>query len=50
MTKQYDPWNMLGLERPSKHCKDKKERIIIYDHTGYTRWECDCGHINGWEK
>jgi len=46
----YDPWNLLGLLRPSEHCKGKKERIVAYDHTGYAIWKCDCGKETGWQK
>jgi len=48
--KGYDPCNLLGLERKSEHCEGKKERIEIYDHTGYTRWRCDCGHLSNWKN
>ena len=44
------PWKLLGMERPSEHCKGKNEKIIAYDHTGYIRLECDCGHKTGWIK
>jgi len=48
--KFHDPWNLLGLERPSKHCKNKTERIIAYDHTGFIKWKCDCGYETGWVR
>ena len=35
--------------RQSKCCFDKRETIVAYDHTGYARWECECGHITSWE-
>ena len=44
------PWKLLGMKRPSEHCKGKNEKIIAYDHTGYIRLECDCGHTTGWIK
>jgi len=45
---EYDPWNLLGLLRPSEHCPGKLERIIEYVHTGEVNWRCDCGHETGW--
>jgi len=45
-----DPWHLIGLLRPSKHCKGKQERIIAYDHFGYAKWKCDCGHESDWES
>jgi len=45
---KYDPWNLIGFERKSHHCKGKKERCIAYVHTGEMIWECECGHTTGW--
>jgi len=41
---------ILSMKRSSKHCKGKNETVFAYDHTGYLKWECDCGHISDWEK
>lgn len=46
--KEFSAWSLLGVSRPSRHCKGKKEKIIAYDHTGYLRWECECGHKSNW--
>jgi len=42
-TQTYDPWNLLGKKYNSKCCKGKMAEIIIYDHTGATMVECECG-------
>lgn len=41
---------LLGIKIPSKHCNGKQETLIAYDHTGYTKWKCDCGHTSEWRK
>lgn len=45
LKKPHDPWDLLGKEVKSTHCKGKKAKIISYDCTGATDVECACGEI-----
>lgn len=38
-----DPWGLLDQELISKHCLDKKAKVIMYDHTGAIKVRCGCG-------
>jgi lysyl-tRNA synthetase class I len=41
---------IFSIKRDSKHCKNKKEKISGYDHAGYLKWQCECGHESEWEN
>ena len=44
-SKLTDPWEKLGNLVKSAHCQGKDAVIVMYDHTGWTLAECDCGQL-----